>query len=190
MISFDDQYAITRSPFSLESADYERDKLEKMISFIPEHPIDRAIDYGCGIGDATIALSERAERLISVDSSRLALRMLSARLRARSLHNISLRRASLSEPWPIAPSERAELIVASEVLYYLEPDELSLMIESFIRCLNRNAILITCHYRLHFHDRLVSNHEIHQSIASYDHMAISRSFRTDCYDLIAWMKRG
>lgn len=201
MIDFDHKYNTYAEPFSLEGAKYERDKRSALLSLIEKHSFDLAIDYGCGLGDLAIALSERARRTIAIDSSRVALRRLQTRLQTRRRHKhlgdgesargeelIALRLATPERPWPVKNSERAELIVASEVLYYLNKSELHQLYQSIDRTLSLNGIFITCHYRLPFHDRLIKNEEIHDLLVCSIDMKISTIKIADRYDLIAWKR--
>lgn len=188
MINFDRAYALHENPFTLESKRYEKEKFARLLSLIPQGRIERAIDFGCGLGETTLALSEIALEVIAVDSSAEALRRLLAKIQHRPALQIRLRYARSDAPWPIRPDERASLIVASEVLYYLQPRELETLLSCFESSLVTDGHFITCHYRPKFDDRIRSNREIHDSIVRRETMQLVSSHCSDRYDLLLWRR--
>lgn len=188
MLNFDAHYKRYTNPFSLKGKKYEKQKLSDTLRLISAPHIEIAIDYGCGIGDASIALSGRANRILSIDGSAVALERLGARIMGRRLKNIELRHATIDDPWPIATAERADLILASEVLYYLSASELRAIGPLFRSSLRDEGRMLTCHYRKPFHDRILENEEVHHILVCSMGVVIDKISPADHYDLIVWKK--
>jgi SAM-dependent methyltransferase len=83
----------------------------------------RVLDLGCGNGDWTVMLAERAERLVAVDFTEGFVTYCSERLRAAGLGDrASVVQQDVSSYEPDAPYD---LIVAGAVTQYLSDDELA-----------------------------------------------------------------
>ncbi len=94
--------------------DYELTKYSQTLELIPEGPIDDVLELACAEGHFTVQLASRARRLVAADISATALRR--AAERCCEHDNVSFEQLDLSkDPIP----GRYDLIVCSEVLYYL-----------------------------------------------------------------------
>lgn len=116
---FERLYASSTDPWGYCTNDYEREKYARTLAALPEGPLGAVLEVGCSIGVFTEQLSPRCERLVAIDFSTRALRLARARLRGRG--NVRLVRASFPEE---TPAGRWDLVVCSEVLYYLGEPEL------------------------------------------------------------------
>ncbi|MBV9286732.1 MAG: polysaccharide deacetylase family protein [Hyphomicrobiales bacterium] len=94
--------------------DYEQKKYAHTLELLPPGPIGRALEIGCAEGLFTEMLAPRVGRVLGLDISELALSR--ARARCRRLANVSFERADVSDHFP---QGAFDLIVCSEVLYYL-----------------------------------------------------------------------
>ena len=73
-------------------------------------------EVGCSIGVLTRMLAPKCESLLAVDVSRIAVTR--ARRTCRALRNVTIARMRIPTEWPEA---RFDLILLSEVLYFLGP---------------------------------------------------------------------
>src|SRR5215210_6247830 len=97
---------------------YERKKYEQILSLIPKVGIGRAIDLGCAEGHFAAQLATRVSSVVAADISQVALDRAAHRL--KGFENVRFVRLDLvSDPLP----GRFDLIVCSEVLYYLDGRE-------------------------------------------------------------------
>ncbi len=94
--------------------DYEQTKYLQTLELIPDGPIDDVLELACAQGHFTAQLAPRAKRLVATDISETALRR--AAERCRGLDNIRFEQLDLSK---YQIPGRYDLIVCSEVLYYL-----------------------------------------------------------------------
>ena len=116
---FDALYRTDIDPWDFRTSDYERDKYAATLDALPRPRYARALEVGCSIGELTRRLRERADRVLGLDVSGVAI------VEARRVHGDvpGLDFAVLEVPgrWP---DGAFDLIVLSEVLYFLEPDEI------------------------------------------------------------------
>ncbi|MBV8683735.1 MAG: glycosyltransferase, partial [Caulobacteraceae bacterium] len=94
---------------------YEQTKYQQTLDLIGSAQVAEALELGCAEGHFTVKLAERAEHLIAADISSRALTR--AAERCAGLSNVEFRRIDLiSDDLPSG----IDLIVCSEVLYYLD----------------------------------------------------------------------
>lgn len=112
-------YAGRHDPWDYAGSAYERDKYAASLAALPRRRFRSALELGCSIGIFTGLLAPRCRALLAVDIAPAAL----LRARARCpLRHVRFRAAGVPR-W--RPAGRFELIVLSEVLYYLTAAELA-----------------------------------------------------------------
>ncbi|MGX9965576.1 SAM-dependent methyltransferase [Roseomonas sp. F4] len=117
---FEALYRADPDPWKFAESDYERDKYAATLAALPSEHYASAFEVGCSIGVLTAALAPRCEALLAVDAA--ATPLSDARRRCAALPQVTLRRAVLPAEWP--EQARFDLILLSEVLYYLSPTDL------------------------------------------------------------------
>lgn len=113
---FDSLYAGDPDPWQVASSWYERRKIEIVLACLrrPRHGF--VWDAGCGTGELTAALAARADRVLATDPSAQAVELATARLADAA--EVRLERSTLPAR-PEALTDPPDLVVLSEVLYYL-----------------------------------------------------------------------
>ena len=119
---FDQLYTDVPDPWSFRTSPYERGKYATSIAALPRRHYARGIEAGCSIGELTALLAGICGEVIGVDVSEVALG--AARRRCSPYTNASFVRADLPVGWP---EVKADLVVFSEFLYFLSPDEIQQM---------------------------------------------------------------
>jgi SAM-dependent methyltransferase len=112
---FERHYAASADPWGYRTSDYERAKYEATLAALPQRALGRVLEVGCSIGVFTRLLAERCEQLVAVDFSARAIEL--AREQLHDLANVELAQASFPEQ---APPGEWDVVVCSEVLYYLD----------------------------------------------------------------------
>lgn len=102
------------------TCEYERLKYERTLSLLPHRPIGRALELACAEGLFSQQLASRVAHLTASDISRTALARASARSGEQGTTNIAFAeldfcKDEIGTGW--------DLIVCSEVLYYLDSPE-------------------------------------------------------------------
>jgi trans-aconitate methyltransferase len=116
---FEALYQADPDPWRFAESAYERDKYAATLAALPRPRYARAFEAGCSIGVLTAALASRCDALLAVDAAAAPLQ--AARVRCAALPQVTLRQAVLPADWP---AERFDLMLFSEVLYYLDRDDL------------------------------------------------------------------
>jgi SAM-dependent methyltransferase len=139
---FEGLYAASGDPWNYRDSDYEREKYARTIAALPSGTLGAALEVGCSIGVFTERLAERCEQVLAVDFSPRALKY--ARARLQGLENVSLAEASFPEQAPDGPWD---LIVCSEVLYYLDELALQAALRWLARQLRTGACVVAVSWR-------------------------------------------
>lgn len=140
---FDALYARDPDPWHFASSEYERDKYAATLRALPARRFASALEVGCSIGVLTRHLAERCDRLLAVDVAEAALAQ--ARQRCADLPQVEIARRRLPQDWP---SQDFDLILLSEVLYYLSPDDIDRMARQARASLQPGGSVLLVHYVL------------------------------------------
>lgn len=109
-------------PWGLESSPYERQKLARVLECLPARPVSFAVELGCAIGVGTLALAQRCRRVLAVDASENALSI--ARQRCRAQDYVTFLKAFLPVDYPVAEASGCDLVLISEILYFLTAEDI------------------------------------------------------------------
>jgi SAM-dependent methyltransferase len=141
---FDRMYAAADDPWDLANRWYEQRKYAITMALLPAPRYRHAFEPGCSIGTLTELLAQRCDRVTAVDIADAALATADTRLQARGCRDrVSLIRSSLDAPWPTGPFD---LLVLSEVAYYLEADLLAEVLRR--ECAHRpDLTVVAAHWR-------------------------------------------
>lgn len=115
---FEALYAADPDPWRFRSSDYEAAKYAATLAALERPRYGHALEVGCSIGVLTKLLAARCDSLLAIDGSARA--VAAARRHCGALPGLTLAQREVPRQWPRA---RYDLILFSEVLYYLdEPD--------------------------------------------------------------------
>jgi len=142
---FDRLYAGADDPWQLSTRWYEQRKYAITLALLPDRRYRHAFEPGCSIGTFTELLAQRCDHVTAVDVADAALRGADARLRKAGCRNrVTLAQSSLDAAWPPGPFD---LLVLSEVAYYLEADSLAALLRREIARLQPGAVVVAAHWR-------------------------------------------
>ncbi len=116
---FDGLYARDPDPWRFASSPYEREKYDRTLAALPRPRYRRGFEVGCSIGVLTAQLAQRCDELLAVDVAERAL----AQARHRCAGAPALTLAQMRVPDEL-PAGSFDLVVLSEVLYYLSPPDI------------------------------------------------------------------
>lgn len=133
-LEFDALYMHNPDPWQFLTSEYEKNKYAATLSCLPQPHYRRAIEAGCSIGVLTARLLSRCDQVIGLDISSVAIDL--ARARNRHIPQIQFRQAQLPEAWP---EETADLIVLSEILYFLDPAQIDQLASRVARSWEKNG---------------------------------------------------
>jgi SAM-dependent methyltransferase len=130
---FDELYARDPDPWGFETSAYEAAKYDASIAALDGRRYGTGVEIGCSIGVLTERLAPHVDDLLAIDVSEAAL----ANARER-VPGVRFERREIPEEFP---DGRFDLIVCSEVLYYLDD-------AAFAQTLDRlHGTLLAVHWR-------------------------------------------
>ncbi len=139
---FDQAYARTADPWGFESRWYEERKRAVTVASLPHKRYSSAFEIGCSIGVLTADLAPRCDALLSVDIAPAAVEL--ARERLSDQPQVTIEVADVTQRFPPGSFD---LIVLSEVAYYLDPAALDRLLEHVSGAMTPTGHLIACHWR-------------------------------------------
>ncbi len=131
---FNALYRSNGDPWGFTVRPYEQMKYDVTLAALPSPRYARALEVGCSIGVLSEKLAARCDRFLGVDVSDEAIRM--ARRRCRLARNASFSVVEVPRQWPHA---EYDLIVLSEILYFLTAVEVADLARLVARDLERNG---------------------------------------------------
>ena len=140
--SFERLYAASPDPWRYDSSEYERDKYAATLAALDGRLFERALEVGCSIGAFTELLADRCGELTALDFSKRALALARSRLCERA--NVEIVEVSFPEQ---APAGSWDLVVCSEVLYYLDPAALERAVGWLREQLSAGATVLAVDWR-------------------------------------------
>ncbi len=153
---FDSMYTGNDDPWHFRARWYERRKRDLTLACLPQAHFASAYEPGCANGELSLALAPRCERLLVSDGSEKAVQ--AARRRLAGLQHVEVRQAWLPDEWP---QQRFELVVLSEVAYYLDGPSLDLLAAKLHASLVPHGALVACHWRAPIDGCTLTGDEVH-----------------------------
>lgn len=163
-------------PWGVDARWYERRKRDLLLACLPQARFARCWEAGCSVGALTEALAARCARVVATDAAEAALAH--ARVRLSGLGHVELRRQRHPEEWP---GGRFDLIVVSELAYYLDAGALARMARRLETALEPGGTLVACHWRWPFAERRTASEEAHRVL---DGIGLPRLFAYRDPDLL------
>jgi len=138
---FETLYARLPDPWQFRTSAYERRKYGATLDILPRARYGRALEVGCSIGVFTRLLAERCDGLLALDTSSRALA--EAERDNADLGHVEFRLATLPREFP---GGQYDLIVLSEVLYYLCARDLAALADHCLGALSPGGHIVLCHW--------------------------------------------
>ena len=138
---FDRLYADDPDPWRFATSAYEQSKYDDTIAALDGRNFAAGFEVGCSIGILTNRLALHCDRLLAVDVAPAALA--AAKQYCADHTNITFERRRIPEQWPAAPFD---LIILSEVLYYLEESDIRLTAALTQESLSPGGTVVLVHY--------------------------------------------
>ena len=160
---FDDMFAADDDPWAYRTAWYERRKRAVTLAALPRERYRLAWEPACAIGVLTAELATRADRVVASDASPRAVAL--AALPPDVAGRVDLSVAQLPAAPPIPPGT-ADLVVLSEILYYLDDADRARTVELARDVLAPGGDLVAVHWLPRADDAHTSGGPVHAWLQS------------------------
>ena len=142
---FDDLYADAPDPWDFATSPYEAAKYAATLAALPQPRYRAALEIGCSIGVLTGSLAERCDSVLAIDVARVALDQ--ARKRNAALPHIRFETGQFPAAMPTdMPAAGFDLIMLSEVLYYLDAAALADAARATLALARPSADILLVHW--------------------------------------------
>ena len=155
---FDETYRGSPDPWGYTSSFYETSKFRTTIRALPKVRFKNAFEIGCAIGVLTQKLAPKCDRLLSVDYSEVGLE--EARKRCRDIAQVRFEQMQIPQQFP---TEKFDLILFSEVGYYLTREDLLITKQKIIDQLLPGGYLLMAHFRPHVESFVLNGDIVHDT---------------------------
>jgi len=176
-------YAGAEDPWGFRSRWYEQRKREVTLAALTRPRYRRAFEPGCSIGVLTAALADRCDEVLAADVDECAVSTARSEL-ARHGH-VRVERLSVPQEWP---DGMFDLVVISEVAYYLARPELEQLLDCAVGSLAPRGTLLACHWRHPVPDYPATGDDVHQRLLARPELSqavshVEEDFRLDLLTL-------
>ena len=144
---FEAMFRKDADPWNYAASPFEAYKRDRLLHACGGRLFGRGFELACANGETTRRLAGRCLRLLAVDAAPTA--VAEARRRTKDLKNVELREAVLPTETPSGPFD---LIVASEILYYLTERDMRTLLDQLMAALAPAGRIVVLHHIIPFAD--------------------------------------
>ena len=181
---FERRYRACADPWGYRSSPYERSKYAATLDACGPGPFEAALELGGSIGVFSTQLAPRCRSLTTVDFSPTA-----AREALAALGQHPHVRVVVGEIPQALPEGKFDLVVASEILDYLDAGAFTETLEQIRRGLIIGGRLVCVHWRKPGPDRPLTAGHVHEQVQAQSWLRPVRSESGDEYLLDALERR-
>jgi len=182
---FDNVYNHSDDPWNFASSEYEAAKYAATVAALPDENYRSAFEIGCSIGVLTEKLAPLCQTLLAIDVSDKALNR--ARARCADLPNVRFQKMVFPDE---LPDENFDLIIVSEVGYYLSATDWKRASGEIISQIEPDGIVMLVHWTHFVANYPQTGDAVHRSFADLSEGELKHldAKRTDDYRLDVWRK--
>ena len=153
---FNKMYEQNQDPWDFENSPYEREKYQATLDTIPNGKYKNVFEIGCSNGVLSEKLAKFSEHLLAVDASSIAVR--NAQERLAHYDFVEVREMTVPENFP---NEKFDLILFSEIGYFLSMEDLITTRDKMIESILPNGHLLIVHWTPFVEEFPLTGDEVH-----------------------------
>ena len=158
---FEALYTTNPDPWKFETSEYEIKKYQATLAALPKQ-YNNAFEIGGSIGVLTEKLAAKCKSLLSVDASKIAQEK--AIQRCKHLSQVRFEVMFLPQQFP---QEMFDLILVSEVGYYLSWEDLQTARQLLIEHLQPGGHLLLVHWIMYAQDYPLNGNQVHDAFMEF-----------------------
>ncbi|RYX92840.1 MAG: methyltransferase domain-containing protein [Comamonadaceae bacterium] len=164
---FEEMFAKNDDPWGFRTRWYELRKRDLTLACLPQARFRHAYEPGCANGELAAALATRCDYLLATDGAPGAVKL--AKERLLPFAQVDVRQAWLPQDWPRGPVHDPDagfdLIVFSELGFYLDTAQLAALVAAMKASLARGGTLLACHWRHPVDGYALDGNAVHRILA-------------------------
>lgn len=168
---FEAKFQNDSDPWNYAASPFEAYKRRILRLACGNRKYGRGLELACANGETTKVLAPLCLQLLAIDGSATAIA--EAKRRTRHLQNVHFATILLPDG---LPRQHYDLIVASEILYYLRPRALTRMLKQLWEALAPGGRLVCLHHVIDFNDAATR--------PAHAQEAADRYFRDRCREVV------
>ncbi len=153
---FDNVYRQNDDPWDFENSAYELSKYKATLAALPKETYQQVFEIGCSIGVLTKLLAPRCKELLAVEPADLAFKK--AQERVKDYKQVTVQKMLVPQDFP---DKNFDLILLSEVGYYLGWEDLKKLADLMIGHLLPNGQLLLVHWTPFVPDYPLTGDQVH-----------------------------
>ncbi len=181
---FEAKYQKKADPWSFSSKPSELFRYDHILNSLAERRYASAFEPGCSIGVLTERLASACDHVHALDFSATAVAR--ARQRCAGLPNVTVECASIPD---VLPSATTDLVVLSEIGYYLPLAEWTALAKAIIEPLRPGATVLAAHWLGYSEDHTLSGDEVHSALLALPSLTLEYSERHPTFRLDRLVRR-
>ena len=198
---FDALYQASDDPWQIEDNWYEQRKRTLLTAMLPRRRFRNALEPGCGGGELTLALGHHCDHILAGDLAPAAVDIARRRWQQYQQRQPNFLAPghtprcharfidmTLPRDWPSHLGASFDLIVISELAYYLDAATLQRLPALINASLADDGVLLACHWRHDFPQRLHDTATIHASFDSLPGLYHLARYQDDDFLLDMWCR--
>jgi protein-L-isoaspartate O-methyltransferase len=182
--SFEARYRAAQDPWNFATSPYERGRYSEILQGLSRARYRSAFEPGCSVGELTVQLASRCDRVFATDIAPTAVER--ARRRCAQWSNVSIACADLSDGIPAGPFD---LIIFSEIGYYFGRDELAEIARHLCRTIEVEGEFVAVHWLGHSQDHALHGDVVHQVLEQSLDLERMDGRRTSGFRIDTWIRR-
>ncbi|MBF6031460.1 methyltransferase domain-containing protein [Pseudomonas sp. P115] len=182
---FDQLFAGNDDPWAFRQRWYERRKRALTLALLTRPRYASVFEPGCANGELSAELAPRCDQLLCCDTASAAVSL--AKTRLLGFAHAQVQQSRLPEQWPAGPFD---LIVLSELCYYLDADDLHHLIDRALASLNKDGQLLACHWRPAIEGCPQTGEQVHALLQQRLNMPLMASHHEADFLLDLWSRDG
>jgi protein-L-isoaspartate O-methyltransferase len=182
--SFETRYRTERDPWNFATSPYERGRYREILRVLSRARYRYAFEPGCSVGELTVQLASRCDRVLATDVAPTAADR--ARRRCARWPNVSVACADLSGTIPAGPFD---LIIFSEIGYYFGCRALAEIARRLRGALESGGEFGAVHWLGHSQDHALHGDVVHQVLEQSLDLERIEGRRTPEFRIDTWIRR-
>ena len=165
-------------PWGVDTRWYERRKRALTLASLPAERYRNALELGCSVGALTADLLQRVDHVTAVDVSASSLDAARRRL-AEPISQGRVVLERLQVPWQWPEGRYFDLIMVSEIGYFLSADAWAGLVDRCLGSLTLGGVLVACHWRGEPVGWPLDGDRLHATLTSDDRLRVLASHDED-----------